>query len=193
VTFHGPNGGGRWDSYSLDWTRRVLFAGEAVTFSNPKTTNDRNVLTQIDNRIRTITPGKARGRLLGGNLSVLTGILGSPFVPDFAGAILFIEDVEEQPYRVDRMMTSLRLAGVLEKVRGVVFGTCSDCTPGSGGYASFTLEEILNDHLKPLRVPAWQGAMIGHNMAQWTLPVGIDVEIDATAGTIAMTEPAVTS
>ncbi len=192
VTFHGPNGGGRWDSYSLDWTRRVLFAGEAVTFSNPKTTNDRNVLTQIDNRIRTITPGRARGQLLGGNLSVLTGILGSPFVPDFAGAILFIEDVEEQPYRIDRMMTSLRLAGVLEKVRGVVFGTCSDCTPGSGGYASFTLEEILNDHLKPLRVPAWQGAMLGHNMAQWTLPVGIDVEIDATAGTIAMTESAVT-
>jgi muramoyltetrapeptide carboxypeptidase len=192
VTFHGPNGGGRWDNYSLDWTRRVLFAGEAVTFSNPKTTNDRNVLTQIDNRIRTITAGRARGRLLGGNLSVLTGILGSPFVPDFDGAILFIEDVEEQPYRIDRMMTSLRLAGVLEKVRGVVFGTCSDCTPGSGGYASFTLEEILNDHLKPLRVPAWQGAMIGHNMAQWTLPVGIEVEIDATAGTIAMTEPAVT-
>ena len=90
------------------------------------------------------------------------------------------------------MMTQLRLAGVLEKVRGVVFGTCSDCTPGSGGYASFTLEEILNDHLKPLSVPAWQGAMIGHNMAQWTLPVGLDVEIDATAGTIAMAEPAVT-
>jgi muramoyltetrapeptide carboxypeptidase len=192
VTFHGPNGGGRWDSYSLDWTKRVLFAGEAVTYSNPKTTNDRNVLTQIDNRVRTITPGRARGRLLGGNLSVLTGILGSPFVPDFAGAILFLEDVEEQPYRVDRMMTSLRLAGVLERVRGVVFGTCSDCTPGSGGYASFTLEEILNDHLKPLRVPAWQGAMIGHNMAQWTLPVGLEVEIDAAAGTIAMTEPAVT-
>jgi len=192
VTFHGPNGGGRWDSYSLDWTRRVLFAGEAVTYSNPKTTNDRNVLTQIDNRIRTITPGRARGPLLGGNLSVLTGILGSPFVPDFAGAILFLEDVEEQPYRVDRMMTSLRLAGVLEKVRGVVFGTCSDCTPGSGGYASFTLEEILNDHLKPLRVPAWQGAMIGHNMSQWTLPVGLDVEIDAATGTISMAEPAVT-
>src|SRR5262245_30654728 len=191
VTFHGPNGGGRWDAYSLDWTKRVLFAGEAVTYSNPKTTNDRNVLTQIDNRIRTITPGKAPGRLLGGNLSALTGILGSPFVPNFDGAILFLEDVEEQPYRVDRMMTSLRLAGVLEKVRAVVFGTCSDCTPGSGGYASFTLEEILNDHLKPLRVPAWQGAMIGHNMSQWTLPVGIDVEIDATAGTIALTEPAV--
>ena len=190
VTFHGPNGGGRWDAYSLEWTRRVLFGAEAVAFTNPKTTNDRNVLTQIDHRTRVITPGKARGRLLGGNLSVLTGILGSPYVPDFAGAILFLEDVEEQPYRVDRMMTSLRLAGVLQRVRGVIFGTCSDCNP-SAGYASFTLEEILNDHLKPLKVPAWQGAMIGHGMPQWTLPVGLEVEIDAGAGTITMTEPAV--
>ena len=190
VTFHGPNGGGRWDAYSLDWTKRVLFGGEVVTYANPKTTNDRNVVTQNDNRARVITPGKARGRLLGGNLSVLTGILGSPFVPDFTDAILVLEDVEEQPYRVDRMMTSLKLAGILGRVRGVVFGTCSDCNPGAG-YASFTLEEILNDHLKPLNVPAWQGAMIGHNMPQWTLPVGLDVEIDAGAGTITMTEPAV--
>ncbi len=191
ITFHGPNGGGRWDAWSLDWTKRVLFAGEAVTYANPKTTNDRNVLTQIDHRIRTLTPGRARGRLLGGNLSVLHGILGSPFVPDFDGAILFLEDVEEQPYRVDRMMTALKLAGILGRVRGVVFGTCSECTPGTG-YASFTLEEILNDHLKPLHVPAWQGAMIGHNMPQWTLPVGADVEIDASAGTMTLAAPAVT-
>ena len=84
-----------------------------------------------------------------------------------------------------------KLAGVLERVRGVIFGTCSDCNPGAG-YASFTLEEILNDHLKPLKVPAWQGAMIGHGMPQWTLPVGLEVEIDAAAGTITMAEPAVT-
>ena len=190
VTFHGPNGGGRWDSYSLDWTKRVLFAGEAATFSNPKTTNDRNVLTQIEHRTRTITAGTARGRLLGGNLSVLSGILGSPYVPSFDGAILFLEDVEEQPYRVDRMMTSLKLAGVLQRVRGVVFGTCLDCNPGPG-FASFTLEEILNDHLKPLGVPAWQGAMVGHGMPQWTLPVGMEVEVDASAGTVKMVEGAV--
>jgi muramoyltetrapeptide carboxypeptidase len=190
VTFHGPNGGGRWDTYSLDWVKRVLFSGEAATFSNPKTTNDRNVLTQIEHRTRTITPGRARGRLLGGNLSVLTGILGSPYVPNFDGAILFLEDVEEQPYRVDRMMTSLKLAGVLQRVRGVIFGTCLDCNPGPG-FASFTLEEILNDHLKALGVPAWQGAMIGHGMPQWTLPVGLEVEIDASAGTLKMVESGV--
>ncbi len=190
VTFHGPNGGGRWDADSLGWMKSVIFAGETPTLSNPKTENDRNVLTQIENRIQTITPGKARGRLLGGNLTVLTAILGSPYVPDFDGAILFVEDVGEAYYRIDRMMTQLRITGVLGRLRGFIFGTCSECTTGDG-YASFTLEEIFADHVKPLGIPAWQGAMIGHGMPQWTLPVGLEVEIDATVGTIKMTEPAV--
>jgi muramoyltetrapeptide carboxypeptidase len=190
VTFHGPNGGGRWDEYSLDFVRRVVFNGEAVTFGNPKTTDDKNVLTQIDDRTRTITPGRARGTLLGGNLTVLTAILGSPYVPAFDGSILFIEDVGEEYYRIDRMMTQLAIAGVLGRIRGFIFGTCSECTPGEG-YASFTLEEILNDHIAPLGIPAWQGAMIGHGMPQWTLPVGGDVEIDAGAATVTMLAPAV--
>lgn len=190
VTFHGPNAGGRWDEYSVGLVKRVLFDGEAVMFDNPKGTNDRNVLTQIENRIRTITPGRATGRLLGGNLTVLTAILGSPYVPDFTNAILFLEDVGEDWYRVDRMMTSLKLAGILGKVRGVIFGTCSECGPGEG-FASFTPEEIFADHLAPLGVPAWQGAMIGHAQPQWTLPVGAMVTIDASLGTVAMAEGAV--
>jgi muramoyltetrapeptide carboxypeptidase len=191
VTFHGPNGGGRWDEYSLDFTRRVLFNGEAVTFANPKTTNDRNVLTQIDDRTRVITPGRARGRLIGGNLSVLTTIAGSPYVPSLDRGVLFTEDVDERYYRIDRMMTQLKLSGWFDRLAGFIFGTCSECSPGEG-YASFTLEEVLNDHIRPLGVPAWQGAMIGHAMSQWTLPLGIEVEIDAAAGSIRMIEPAVT-
>jgi muramoyltetrapeptide carboxypeptidase len=170
--------------------KRVLFGAEAVAFSNPKTENDRNVLTQIEHRIQTITPGTARGRLLGGNLSVLVTLLGSPYVPDFTDAILFLEDVGEAYYRVDRMMTQLALSGILRRIRGFVFGTCSECTPGDG-FASLTLEEIFEDHITPLGIPAWHGAMIGHGMTQWTLPVGLDVEIDATAGTLRMTAPAV--
>jgi len=189
ITFHGPNAGGRWDEFSVGLVKRVLFEGESVTFANPKTTNDKNVLTQVDNRIRTITPGKATGRLLGGNLTVLTAILGSPYVPDFNGAILFLEDVDEDWYRVDRMMTSLKLAGILGKVRGVIFGTCSECGPGEG-FASFTPEEIFADHLAPLGVPCWQGAMIGHAQPQWTLPVGATVTIDASLGTVTMSEGA---
>lgn len=190
VTFHGPNAGGRWDEYSVALVKRVLFDGEAVTFDNPKETSDRNVLTQTENRIRTITPGRATGRLLGGNLTVLTAILGSPYVPNFDQAILFLEDVGEDWYRVDRMMTSLKLAGILSRVRGVIFGTCSECGPGEG-FASFTPEEIFADHLAPLGVPAWQGAMIGHAQPQWTLPVGAMVTIDASLGTVTMVESGV--
>jgi muramoyltetrapeptide carboxypeptidase len=190
ITFHGPNGMGRWDAWSLEYFKRVLFNAESVSMENPRGLSDKNSLTPIEHRIRTISPGTARGRLLGGNLTVLTTILGSPYVPSWDGAILFCEDVGEDLYRIDRMFTQLKLVGALEKIRGFVFGTCSECGPGEG-FASLTLEEILNDHIKPLRVPAWFGAMIGHATPQWTLPVGADVEIDASKGTLTMIGPAV--
>lgn len=187
ITFHGPIGMGRWDSFSVDYYRRVLFNGELVTYQNKRELSDRNSLTPTDYRVQTITPGKARGRLLGGNLTVLTAIIGSPYVPDWETAILFCEDVHEDPYRIDRMLTQLKLAGILGRIRGFVFGSCAECTPGEG-YGSLTLEEIFNDHITPLRVPAWQGAMIGHQQPQWTLPEGVQVEMDADAGTITLLE-----
>jgi muramoyltetrapeptide carboxypeptidase len=190
VTFHGPNGMGRWDAWSLDYFKRVLFAGEAVTMQNPAQLSEKNALAQTENRVQTITAGTARGRLLGGNLTVLTTILGSPYVPSFDGAILFTEDVGEDLYRIDRMFTQLKLAGILDRIRGFVFGTCAECGPGEG-FGSLTLEEILADHIKPLNVPAWFGAMIGHQTPQWTIPLGIDAEIDASKGTIRMLAPAV--
>ena len=188
VTFHGPIGLGRWDPYSLDYYKRVLFGGERVTYSNKQGISaDRNSLTQVEFRTQTITPGVARGPLLGGNLTVLTTILGSPYLPDWDGAIFFCEDVREDLYRVDRMLTQLELAGVLGKIKGFVFGACAECGPGEG-YGALTLEEIFQDHIKPLGIPAWQGAMIGHQQPQWTLPEGAQVEIDATVGTITLLE-----
>ena len=188
VVFHGPNGIGRWDEFSVGWVKRVLFDGEAATMENPREKGE--FLTQTEHRIQTITPGTARGRLLGGNLTVLTAIIGSPYVPDWDNTILFLEDVGEDIYRVDRMMTTLKLAGVLSKIRGFVFGTCSECEPGEG-FGSLTLEEVFADHIRPLKIPAWHGAMIGHRMPQFTLAEGLPVEIDATAGRITMLEPAV--
>lgn len=192
VTFHGPNGMGRWDARSVDYFRRVLMLGEAVSFDNPRELSDRNALTPVDHRIQTISGGRARGRLIGGNLTVLTTIVGSPYLPVWDGAILFCEDVNEQYYRVDRMLTQLKLAGILSRIGGFVFGTCSECGPGDDAFGALTLEEIFADHIRPLGIPAWSGAMIGHAMTQWTLAEGIEVEIDADAGTIRMLEPAVT-
>jgi muramoyltetrapeptide carboxypeptidase len=191
VTFHGPNGMGRWDAFSVDYVKRMLMQGEAIAFENPKQMSELNTLTQIDNRTLTITGGKARGRLLGGNLTVLTTIIGSPYLPAWDGAIFFCEDVDEDFYRIDRMLTQLKLAGVLSKIKGFVFGTCSDCGPGDGNFGALTLEEIFADHITPLGVPAWSGAMIGHGMPQWTLAEGIEVEADAHAGTLRMLEPGV--
>jgi muramoyltetrapeptide carboxypeptidase len=191
VTFHGPIGLGRWDSYSLDYYKRVLFSGERVAYTNKQGLSDRNALVQTDFRTQTITSGKARGRLLGGNLTVMTAILGSPYLPDWDNAILFTEDTHEDFYRIDRMLTQLKLAGVLGRIKGFVFGTCAECGPGDGNYGALTLEEIFADHIKPLGVPAWSGAMIGHSQPQWTLPEGVPVEIDADTASLTLLEPAV--
>jgi muramoyltetrapeptide carboxypeptidase len=188
VTFHAPDAISSWPAFSVDHFRRVVFEGEAVTMANPPGTEDR--LVQRENRTRTITPGQARGRLVGGNLTVLTALVGSPYVPSFDGAILFLEDSQEEIYRVDRMVTQLRLAGLLDGVKGFVFGSCSKCGPGER-YGSLTLEEVLDENVRPLGIPAYEGAMIGHQGRQFTVPIGVEVEMDAASGTIAMLEPAV--
>jgi muramoyltetrapeptide carboxypeptidase len=189
VTFHGPVGTSQWNPFSVGYMKRVLQEGEAVTFENLKEVGEDD-LTVVENRVQTLHPGTARGRLLGGNLSVLSSLVGTGYLPDWDGCILFLEDVEEAPYRIDRMLTQLRLAGILEKARAVIWGQCTDCRPGEG-FGSLTVGEVLRDHLLPLGVPAWQGAMIGHVEKQFTLPVGIEVEADAAAGTLRMLEPAV--
>jgi muramoyltetrapeptide carboxypeptidase len=189
VTFHGPVGSSQWNPFNVSHLKRVLQDGEAATFENLKEI-DEDDLVVVENRVQTLRPGTARGRLLGGNLTVLTSLVGSGYLPDWDGCILFLEDIEEAPYRIDRMLTQLRLAGVLQKARAVIWGNCSDCDPGEG-YGSLTVTDVLNDHLLPLRVPVWQGAMIGHIEKQFTLPVGHEVEVDATAGTIRMLEAAV--
>jgi len=188
VTFHGPTGGSSWNEFTTDQAKRVLFDGEAVMMRNKVGTDDR--LVQTDNRVLTITSGTARGRLVGGNLTVLTALTGSDFLPDFDGCVFFVEDVREEVYRVDRMLTQLKLAGVLERIAGFVFGHCSDCEPTSR-YGSLTLQEVLSDHIGPLGVPAWYGSMIGHIADKFTVPIGVPAEIDADKGTIKLLEPAV--
>ncbi|KEQ51721.1 Peptidase U61 LD-carboxypeptidase A precursor [Sphingobium chlorophenolicum] len=189
VTIHGPNAASSWPRFSWDAFRAVAFDGATPLLANPEGHEDR--LVQRSGRIRTFSGGKASGRLLGGNLTVLSTLMGTPWVPDFDGAILFMEDVSEQPYRIDRMLTQLSLAGVLGKVAGVVFGQCTDCGPSGPSYGGFTLSEVLQQHLGKLGVPAFQGALFGHVGSQFSLPVGCRAEIDADAGTIRLLEPAV--
>jgi len=145
---------------------------------------------QTRDRVDTITPGKARGILVGGNLSVLAAMIGSPYLPSWKNVLLFLEDDNEPVYRIDRMLTQLRLAGVLEQLSGFIFGKCTNCGPGEG-YGSLTLEEVFADHIAPLRIPAFAGAMIGHIENKFTMPIGIEADMDADKGTITMRERAV--
>jgi muramoyltetrapeptide carboxypeptidase len=190
VTFHGPTGQSSWNHFTVDYVKRTLFKGEVFTLKNIR---DNNNLT-----VETINPGKAQGKLVGGNLSVLTAMLGSDYLPDWKQTILFVEEIGEEVYRVDRMLTQLKLAGVLEQIAGFVFGQCTNCdkitkeNSQKDGGISLTLAQVLKDHIQPLGIPAWSGAMIGHIKNKFILPVGANVEIDANKGTIQLLESAVT-
>ena len=188
VTFHGPVGISAWGKRSLETFRPLLFDAAMPDYINPVAEEDR--LVQNKWRTQTITPGVARGRLLGGNLTVMTALVGTPYMPSFDGAILFFEDVDEAVYRIDRMLTQLGQAGILKNLAGVIFGNCTDCEAGRN-IGGFTLTEILNHHLQPLGVPAYSGAFIGHITDQFTVPEGGLVEMDADAGTFRLLEPAV--
>lgn len=190
-SIHGPNSAYSWNEISWNSFWRLAFAGEAPVFLPPPVTPDMDPMAQERWRITTIRPGKAKGRLIGGNLSVLAALVGTPWLPDFSGAILFLEDVGEAQYRIDRMLSQLMLAGLLQKVSGVVFGQCTRCTTGIPGYTGFTIPQLLEQYFKPLGVPAFSGANIGHVGNQLSLPVGANVEIDADTGSIRVLEPIV--
>ena len=188
VTFHGPVAISSWKAFTFDYFKRLLFEGEPVFFENPGKSEDE--LVQRRNRVKTISPGKASGVLVGGNLSVLCGIVGSDYLPSWKGKILFLEDTNEEIYRIDRMMSQLRLSGILKQLKGFVMGHCTNCGPGSG-YGSLTLEEVIDHYIKPLNIPAYSGAMIGHIEDKFTLPVGLHAEINADMGTIELKQSAV--
>ena len=191
ISLHGPNGGSAWGKSSWDSFRSIAFEGATPLFENPVGGEDRLVQRRWRTRILGKGNGKAQGRLLGGNLTVLTALVGTPYLPGFDGAILFLEDVDEAEYRIDRMLTQLGQAGVLKNLKGVVFGQCTDCTSKGSSFSAFTLNDVLTQHLGSLGIPAYQGAWFGHIADQFTLPVGGLAEIDADAGTLRLLEPVV--
>lgn len=187
ASIHAPNVGNRWDAISWTSFWRLAFAGEAPLLAQAEGPD-----LPLDRwRTTTIRSGKARGRLLGGNLTVLSTLMGTSWLPDFEGAILFLEDVGEAEYRIDRMMNQLALAGVLGKVAGVIFGQCIRCNSVRPDYAGFTVPEIIDQYLSVLQVPSFSGANVGHVSNQLSLPVGGRVEMDADAGTIRLLHPIV--
>ncbi|MFT4855084.1 MAG: muramoyltetrapeptide carboxypeptidase [Planctomycetota bacterium] len=186
ITFHGPNGSGSWNSFNVKQFEQIFFDKTKVTYKNEQPKGDDLVIKA--NRIQTLKGGIVEGKILGGNLTVLTSLSGTPYYPNFKDSILFIEDIGEDPYKIDRMMSTLRLNGTLGKINGFIFGQCSDCEPG-GGYGSLSVDQVMDDYILPLGIPAYTGAMIGHISKQFIIPVGAKVKMDASAGTFQLVDP----
>lgn len=185
VTFHGPMVQRQSDEPALHpWTadglRRALTASEplgriAAPPDGPAST--------------TVAGGRARGPLVGGNLTLVAALCGTRWQLDARGCVLLLEDVNEAPYRIDRMLTQLLLARVLDGVRGLVFGDSPTCDR-PGDPRTFTLAEILRDRVAPLGIPVLYGFPCGHTPWRATLPLGVTVELDADTGTLTVLEPA---
>lgn len=183
VTFSGPmlvsDFGREAEEYTINHFYRAITSPVALGVIPPAPGIKRDV----------IRPGRARGRLLGGNLTLIAATLGTPYEIDTRGAILFLEDVDEQPYRVDRMLQQLRLAGKFNSVAGVVFGEFVRCEANKEE-DSFSLIEVLKEAMKDTHVPCFYGLATGHGINKATLPLGVMAEMDASACLLSITEPA---
>lgn len=188
VTFHCPMGNSEWNNYDAEQFSGAVMQAQALLLVNPQ---DRaEGLVTKTNRIATMRGGKARGPLVGGNLAVFSALAGSGYWPGMDGAILCLEDVNEYIYRVDRMLSTLKLAGALDRLAGVVLGAFTKCEPGDG-YGTLTLDEVFDDYFKGLNIPVFSGASFGHIRRKYTLPIGLEVEMDADAGTVRYLQAAV--
>jgi muramoyltetrapeptide carboxypeptidase len=190
VTFHGPVILSGFSEYTQTWFRKALFSTEPLgTLANPPETNR----LRPRHTVRTIRPGRARGPLIGGNLTLISTTMGTPYEIETRGRILFLEDVGEEPYSIDRMLTQLRLAGKLASAAGIVFGECRDCRPRDyqpSFNSTFTLGEVLDEILGQVKVPMFSGLTFGHTDDQLTLPEGVMTTLDADRGELTVEEAA---
>jgi muramoyltetrapeptide carboxypeptidase len=189
ASVHGPNAAHSWPQPVWQNFRALAFDGAMPTHSVPPWQG--SGLAPRGDRVRTFGAGTATGTLLGGNLSVISAMAGTPWLPDMTGAILFLEETNEAEYRIDRMLTQLAQAGVLGRLAGVVFGQCTNCTNPGEPFSNYTVYEVMDHHFRPLGIPAFQGLRIGHISDTISLPVGAKVRIDADKGMLQVLEPAV--
>jgi muramoyltetrapeptide carboxypeptidase len=190
VGFHGPSAGGNYSDYALEEWRKVLWEpGDRTRIGEAPLFEARPGQVEKSNRLTRFAGGSAEGRLIGGNLTLVSTLMGTPYEPDFRDRIVFLEDVNEAPYRIDRMLTQLWLAGKLQHAAGIAFGKFTK-TEDEGN--SFSIEEIITQRCGDLGIPVVSGLMIGHIADKTTVPMGIMARLDADAGSLELLEPAVT-
>ena len=189
VGFHGSILRQSFSEYTLSEFKKVVVhptSRTSIAAPPPFETGEGRV--NAANRMTRIAGGTARGPLLGGNLSLICSLMGTEYEPDFRGRILFLEDVNEAPYRIDRMLTQLRLADKLNQVAGIAFGKFTK-TETDGN--SFSIEEVLKDRCSDLGIPVVRGFMIGHVADRTVVPIGIEAELNADDATLTLLDTAV--
>lgn len=193
VTFHGPVGASEFSDFTSDCFRKVVMKGKGkVEIGQAREDREK---AEGQYRLRVISPGKSEGPLVGGNLSLVSSLTGTPFDLDFSGKIVFLEEVGESPYRIDRMITQLLLAGKLQQAAGIALGVCNDCDykPTDPDFGDTTsLWETLSDRLAGLGIPVLYGLSFGHVSNNATLPMGINTLLDTEKGSLTLLEEAVT-
>jgi muramoyltetrapeptide carboxypeptidase len=191
VTFHGPVVLSRFTPFTQTYFRKALFETDSIgRVTNPP---DSDPLRPA-HILRTVRPGSARGALAGGNLTLISTTMGTPYEIETTGRILLVEDVDEEPYSIDRMLTQLRLAGKLDAAAGVIFGECQDCRPREfkqSFESTLSVGEVVDDILGRLRIPVLSGLTIGHTEDQLTLPLGVMAQLDAAKGELIIEEAGV--
>jgi muramoyltetrapeptide carboxypeptidase len=171
-----------FDDFTRQWFLPLVYPEltkqqkfETLTYSDPA-------------KLTIITPGKARGRIMGGNLTMITALMGTPYDMNTSGAILFLEDVGEQAYKIDRMLTQMWLAGKLQACAGIVLGQFTEAKDTQ--YAT-TVEETLRSRLAPLNIPVVGNFPLGHVREKFTMPIGVLAELDADNKKFSILEAAV--
>lgn len=174
VTYHTPMPSTEWykglDEFTTTYLRRALFG--ALTGPMP-----------LGDKVQSLTSGRAKGQLCGGNLSLVQNSLGTPWEIDTRGKILFLEDVDEKTYHLDVMLTQLRNAGKFDDCDGLLLGDWTDCVP-ERPELTLTLEEIIRETILPAGKPVLSGLPAGHSLPTMSLPMGATVSMDADAKTL---------
>ena len=188
VCFHGPVGASNFTTYTTKQATNVLMTPKAnyvIPFPEEN-------LTKSDKSYQpfVVKAGKVTGQLIGGNLTLVTSLMGTPYELDLKGKLVFLEDIGEKPYRIDRMFTQLLLAGKLQDAAGIVLGVFSDCEAKIGDN-SLTLRETIEDRFSKLGIPVIYGMSFGHIGNNFTIPMGINATLDTSNRTLTLLETAV--
>ncbi|MDT3694906.1 MAG: LD-carboxypeptidase [Ignavibacterium sp.] len=190
ITFHGPVGTSTFNDYSVNNFKRVLMEPKKNSlFKNSEDGTDENKYG-----VTTIVKGKGTGRLVGGNLSIMVSLIGTEFDVDYSGKIIFIEEIGEEPYRIDRMLTQLIQSGKFKNAAGVMMGIFSKCESKLKDPSfdkTFTLMEVLKERLGDLKIPVVYGMSFGHIVDKFTIPFGALAQLDTNNQTLSLLEKAV--